>query len=259
MFLFLLLSGLYWLYENSGVFFPDNLNLELFLKNRISTKPLAAHAECGLGSGAAAALFFGAQVVLAVGLAVMHVLPSSQEPDPLQVPREVIELARQVSVLSDGVAELSATAGFSWTDVGAHGDFLALTDGSQVFTSGVQVPGGLIGVNKQPITWAFGTVPLYGEMPTVYAFSSYNVSAAVCKAFNQGRKSENPAQLTTTPLEYYSLNTNLPGTKTLSNGITGTLAISSLLSNVLKNTLYDVNSECLHVGKGYQVIAVISD
>lgn len=230
------------------------------MKNRISSKPPTSNDERGLVSGAAAAaLFFGAQVVLAVGLVGMHLLPSLQEPDPLSVSRDAIELARQVSVLREGVAELSAKAGFSWTDVGAQGEFLALTNGLEVIALEVKVPSGLVGIDKQPLTWSFGTVPVYGATPRVYAFSSANVSAAVCKAFNQGRKSENPTQLTSTPLEYYSLNTNLPGTKTFSNGITQALEVSSLLSTSLKNTLYSVTAECLHVGKGYQVIAVVSD
>lgn len=176
--------------------------------------------------------------------------------DKQRVKLDSASLIQQSARLRNGLALLSASTDIVWTGVGNVTGKLAVASASASYTDSSTFPVGPIGTNNAPVTWNLGSYANASNIrPTVYGWTSANVSAAVCTAINAGLEGGvgTPAVITLTGLTSVSA-------QTLNGSPTQAYTVTASLAGIFETALGSRSTVCIDSDGGtYRVLVRLNN
>lgn len=213
----------------------------------------AANSEKGLGLGAIILIVI---LLVAIGMAASRFGGDSPNGDKQQVKLDSGALAQQVVQLRNGVTLLNSSADFTWEGVANKGGKLSLASATKDITESHTVPEGPTGTDRAAIKWTFGSQAGSGLKPTVFVWSTPNLSLDVCKAINIGLGAGGAGG---TPAEVSLADIATATAQTLASGNTDAFTVNTTLGTALTTALGGKTASCVESDAAvYRVVGLIN-
>lgn len=149
----------------------------------MNTHPtLHTHRQGGLALGMVVVIVgLLVAITAAAGFGKLNATPS---PGILAGHIDGAALQHQAKQLRDGLFTLQSSATIDWTQMGVLDGHLVLTDGAGLHQDTVRLPQALLGRDDVPVRWSFAAFATGFQTPTVYAWTTANISAETCRALS---------------------------------------------------------------------------
>lgn len=207
----------------------------------------------GMGIGA---IILIVSLLVSIGIAASKFSGDTPGGDKQRVKLDSSSLIQQSAQLRNGLALLSSSTDIVWTGVGNANGKLSVASASASYTDSSTFPVGPIGTNSAPVSWNLGAYANAANIrPTVYGWTSSNVSAAVCAAINSGLLGGDgtPAVVALTGLTSASA-------QTLSGSLTQAYTVSAALAGIFETALGAQTTVCLNSdGGAYRVLVRLNN
>lgn len=192
----------------------------------------------------------------AIGMALFRGAGDNPNGDKQQVKLDSGVLAQQVVQLRNGVTLLSSSADFTWEGVANKSGKLSLASATKDITESHTVPEGPMGTDSAAVKWTFGSQAGTGMKPTVYTWSTANVSRDVCKAVNLGLGAGGAGG---TPAEVSLADIATATAQTLASGNTDAFTVNTTLGAALTTALAGKTAVCVESDTDkYRVVGLIN-